>query len=311
MTIRNNTFIINPSAGFGKTGKNLKALLKEISFQDPQAKILLTRHALHAMSLTKMALNDGAHRIIVIGGDGTLNEVINGFFDKDGKPHNEQAEIALVPSGTGSDFARGIYQGQSLKERIEFALNSDAKPTDVGLTYAHDANGVEIKRYFINVSSVGLSGLVAGFMKTVTKKLGPTAAYFIATVQAIRELKATTFIIKNDSHTMTVDNCSLVSFANGQYFGSGMRVAPNAKVDDGLFDVISIKDLSPLFFIVNGYRIYQGTHLTLNNVGFHQLSECTIESTSPQAIYVETDGELFAQLPARYEIKRHAVKMVR
>lgn len=308
---KRNTFIINPSAGFGKTGKNLKTILKEISELDSTAKILLTRHPMHAIGLTKIALSEGAERLVVVGGDGTLNEVVNGYFDKNGRPHNEHASIAIVPSGTGSDFSRSIHQTRDQKKLLDMAINGDAKLTDVGLVEARDANDLPVKRYFINVSSMGLSGLVAGFMKTTTRKLGPTAAYFLSTVQSIRTFKAPTFVISQGEETFSIDNCSLVSVANGRFFGSGMHVAPNAQLDDGLFDLITIKDLSTMFFLVNGYRIYQGSHLSLDNVRAHYGAEWQIDTLSKDAVYIETDGELFAQLPAKFSIRPRALWVVR
>lgn len=304
-------FIINPAAGFGKTKKRIKTLAKLIKGIDPEAKILLTRHPLHAMSLAKHALKEGVLRLVVIGGDGTLNEVINGYFDGAGKAYNEHASIAIVPSGTGSDFIRSIEHKKDLHEAIKFALHAPAKPTDVGLVEATDTNGLKVKRYFINVSSAGLSGLVAGFMKTVTRKLGSTSAYFIATVQAIRALKPSTLKITAEGFEQTIENCSLLSFANGQFFGSGMKIAPNARLDDGLFDVIGIKDLGALFFMVNGYRVYQGTHLELANVQSYRHATCTVTALTTEPVYIETDGELFAQLPATYSVQHNAVLMVR
>lgn len=305
------TFIINPASGFGKTRKMLKSLVKEIRRQDSFAKILLTRHALHAIGLAKESLKDGVERLVVIGGDGTLNEVVNGYFDKDGKPHNENASIAIVPSGTGSDFVRSIDQKRSLSDSVEFALNGAARATDVGLVEAHDANGLIVKRYFINVSSLGLSGVVAGFMKSVTKKLGPKSAYFISTLQAIRAFRAPTLLISGGGVKKTLENCSLVSFANGRYYGSGMMIAPHAELDDGLLDVVTVQNLSAMFFLLNGYRVYQGTHLHLDNVHACRQSECVVKSLSKEPVYVETDGELFAQLPAKYSIRRNVLPMVR
>jgi YegS/Rv2252/BmrU family lipid kinase len=305
------TFIINPAAGFGKTRKKLKALVKEIKAQDDKAPILLTHHALHAIALAKQALLQGAERIVVIGGDGTLNEVVNGYFDQEGNPHNPHASLAIVPSGTGSDFARTLDHKQGLREAIQKAAYGEPRMIDVGLVEACDVNGQMMKRYFINVSSLGLSGLVAGFMKNITRKLGSTSAYFLSTLQAIRVFRPPTILLGEEGgQRTTLDNCALISFANGRFFGSGMQIAPNALIDDGFLDVISIKDLSVLFFLTNGYKVYQGTHLELPNVTSIRQRECTVETLSKEPVYVETDGELFAQLPAKFSIKPLALSFI-
>ncbi len=305
-------FIINPASGFGKTKTKLKSIVKEIKRQRSGARILETYHALHATSLTKEALKTGVERIVVVGGDGTLNEVVNGFFDAEGRLWNDQASLAIVPSGSGSDFVRTMKKRDSLAEAIEFALEDKAKLTDVGLVEAKDAMGRNISRYFMNVSSLGLSGLVAGFMRTMTRNFGPKAAYFFSTVKAIRALAPQSIILNDDEgNEQKVDNCCLVSFANGRYYGSGMKIAPYAELDDGKFDVIAIRDLSVGFFLTHGYKVYQGTHLELDNVVSLKGAAYNVRATGIEPVYIETDGELFAQLPARYSIKHNALSIVR
>lgn len=309
--MKKTTFIINPSAGFGRTGKKLKSIIKEIEAQDKSAEVVLTRHPLHAMSLAKEAIRNGSTRLIVIGGDGTLNEVINGYFDANGKALNDNVAIGIIPSGTGSDFVRSLNHPRELSQAIAFALTAEDKPTDIGLVEARDANGKKVKRYFINVSSVGLSGIVAGFMKTITRRFGAKIAYFLSTVQAIRAFDPPTLSIKSSGHERVIEKCSLLSFANGKFFGSGMKIAPDAKLDDGQFDVITLQDVSPIFFVVNGHHIYAGTHLTLNNVSHARDHECTVTARTKHPVYVETDGELFAELPAKYTICHNALRFIR
>lgn len=306
------TFIINPASGFGKTKKKVKSFIKEIRSQKSDAKIHLTQHALHAISLTKTAIKNGADRIIVIGGDGTLNEVVNGFFDQHNNLHNNKVSLAVVPSGTGSDFCRTINAPKIMAEALDFAINGEAKPCDIGLVEAHDANNQKVKRHFINVSSLGLSGLVAGLMRNITKRLGPTAAYFLATAQAIKSFQAPTIIMTNSlGEEETIEKCSLLSFANGRFYGSGMQIAPSARLDDGLFEVVAIRDLSVVFFLLNGYKVYQGTHLELDNVSVTQESSCKVRSLSSRPVYIETDGELFAQLPATFTMRHNIIPVVR
>jgi YegS/Rv2252/BmrU family lipid kinase len=306
------TFIINPASGFGKTKKILKPLIKEIKAQKSDAKIYLTQHALHAISLTKNAIKNGTDRVIVIGGDGTLNEVINGFFDQHGHMLRPEVAIGVVPSGTGSDFCRSIACPKTTAQAIDFALNAKAKLCDVGLVEAHDAHGQKVKRHFINVSSLGLSGLVAGLMRNVTKRLGSRAAYFLSTAQAISSFEAPTIIMSDDNNQEQIfEKCSLLSFANGCYYGSGMNIAPHARLDDGLFDIIAISDLSLLFFLLKGYKVYQGTHLELPSVSASQAKSCEVRALSSVPVYIETDGELFAELPARYSIRPAILPVVR
>ena len=305
------TFIINPVSGFGKTKRKLKEIVKEIQEIDPKAKVLLTHHRMHAIALTKDAIIRGADRVVAVGGDGTLNEVVNGYFANDGTPHNPKASIAVVPSGLGSDFYRCIGNGRDLKDAIHFALKGEAKPTDVGQVTAQDDHGAEITRYFINISSLGLSGLASAMIKNMPKKLPPSITYFIAAMRAIGQFKPTTILLTEGSKQQRIEDCSLVSFANGQFFGSGMKIAPGATLDDGLFNVLTAQNLTLSFFMLNAHRLYQGTHLDLDNINEWKKSHCLVETLSSDPVYIECDGEIFAHLPAEFSIKPKALLLVR
>jgi diacylglycerol kinase (ATP) len=303
-------FIINPASGFGATKRHLKAITREIHAQRSDAKISLTHHSLHAISLTKEALEKGYERIVVIGGDGTLNEVVNGFFDHKDRIINKDATLALVASGSGSDFIRSLGGKRSLSEAVDRALNGAVHACDLGFVEAHDANKELVRRYFINVSSFGLSGMVAGNMRTISRRFGSTAAYFLSTTKAIRAFEAPVIALSDhEGREKTIERCSLVSVANGRFYGSGMMIAPEAKIDDGLFDVVTIKDLNVPFFLKNGYKVYQGKHLNLDNVSVSRVKSCTARSLDRRPVYIETDGELFAELPARYSIKAQAINL--
>jgi diacylglycerol kinase family enzyme len=148
-------------------------------------------------------------------------------------------------------------------------------------------------------------------MKTMTKKLGGKAAYFLATVQGIRAQKPPTISINADGLEVTLEDCSLVTLANGKFFGGGMMIAPLAELDDGKLDLITIQNLRAWFFWQHGYRVYQGTHLELPNVQAHQKSDILVQAKTKDPVYVEVDGELFAELPARFTVLRDALLMVR
>lgn len=309
--MRHITFIINPVSGFNKTKRKLKDIIKDIYDVEPSAKVILTHHRMHAIALAKDALIRGAERVVAVGGDGTLNEVINGYFSNDGTPYNPRASIAIVPCGMGSDFFRGIGEGRDLKDAIHFAITGKAKPTDVGQVLAFDANGTKIKRYFINISSLGLSGLALSKVKAMPKSLGPTLTYFLAALKTVNQFRSPTILITDEKQQHRVDDCALVGIANGQYFGSGMKLAPHASLDDGLLDLVAVQHLTMKFFLMNAHKLYQGTHLELENVHAWKKSKITIEALSSDPIYIETDGELFAQLPAEYSVKHQALLMVR
>jgi diacylglycerol kinase (ATP) len=305
-------FIINPASGSGKTKRNLKRIVREIKSHEQSARILLTHHPLHATDLVRNELKHGTERLVVVGGDGTLNEAVNGFFDSQGKHHNPNASLGIVASGTGSDFVRMNDGEETLHTSIAKAIFGEAKPTDIGLVEASDVNQGLVRRYFINVSSLGLSGLVAGFMRTTTRVLGAKSAYFISTVKAINTFRAPSVEVSGPNiSTEIIDNVAIMSFANGKFYGGGMKIAPNAEVDDGFFDRITITDLSVWFFLANGHRVYQGTHLELPNVRSERVDECHVKCLDDRAVFIETDGELLGKLPATYWLKANYLNVVR
>jgi len=306
------TFIINPAAGFGRTGRRERKVSEEITRYCAQAQIVITKHPMHATAIARDAIKSGSERIVVIGGDGTLNEVVNGFFDSAGELWNKDASLAIISSGTGSDFARNFSFSLSDDAALHRAIFASPTLTDVGLVEAHDIRGGRVKRYFINVAGLGLSASVVSIANGMAKKLWGPATYFLATLQALANFTPSTLIFRDDDGMeSTVENCSLVAFANGKYCGHGMKIAPKALLDDGLLDKIIIKDIGFGFFLLNGHRVYTGEHIKLENVSMKKVKSCFVKTIGRPKVFVETDGELFAELPAKISIFSEILKVVR
>jgi YegS/Rv2252/BmrU family lipid kinase len=203
-----------------------------------------------ALRLTASALKDGVDHIIAVGGDGTINEVVNGFFDK-GRPINPQAALSMITSGTGADFRRTFELPVEMSEQVRHVVEGETHAIDVGLlTYRDDATGGMRQRYFDNVASFGLSGVADKAVNQLTfaKNFGGKFAFQWGTLKALLSYSGQRVRLRVDDHFDEVLDINTVAVCNGCYFGGGMKIAPEAKTDDGLFDIIVVRRASLLQF---------------------------------------------------------------
>ncbi|NIR51708.1 diacylglycerol kinase family lipid kinase [candidate division KSB1 bacterium] len=298
--------IVNPAAGnraVAKTWHKLNTSLKDI-LDDFSAEF--TEKAHDATRFTQQALANGCETIIAVGGDGTMNEVVNGFF-KDGKLINPEARLGFISLGTGSDWIRTFGAERNITGAAERLMTGTVKNCDLGLVQCCDMQGKPTKRYFINVADAGFGAAVAYRVNRSTKALGPFYSYFSALVRAL-------FAFRNIPVKLSIDeNCEeqvvfSVVAANGQFFGGGMWIAPEARVDDGLFEVVIVEETSKFEVLANISKIYKGTLQQNPKVRFVQAKKIQVE-TSSEAL-VETDGEQAGRLPACFEILPGVINVI-
>ena len=263
--------VVNPNSANGSTGKKWpeirEALMEHIgSFEEK-----FTTSTGNATDLVREGLAAGAQRIICVGGDGTNNEVVNGFFDGT-TPLGAQAVLGFVPRGTGGDLRKTLGIGKELRSCLPVLAQGHTMPADLGAVEFEDHRSQRVRRLFVNITSFGIGGLV-------DKKV-------------------------NES-TLRVNN---VAVANGQYFGGGMWVAPQARINDGLFDVIILGDLTKRDLIFKGARIYKGTHLGLEKVKMFRGNH--VEATCDEEVLIDMDGEQPGRLPITLDILPQAIRLI-
>jgi diacylglycerol kinase (ATP) len=302
-------FIVNPVSSSGRTPQRFEKLLPLIQAKFASAKIVHTRHPEHATEITRNELKAGAQMIVAVGGDGTGNEVINGFFEN-GQAISPNARLAILMSGTGGDFRRSIGIPKDLEAALLQIANGSATAIDVGLVNCKQLDGTFGHRYFLNASSLGLSALTALLVK---ERLGKQSrlAYLVAAFKALKRSKTQTLHLLYNGEKRTLDDISLLAFANGAFFGGAMHIAPNASITDGLADVISIAKVDLWMMTKNALKLYRGTHLSLKEVTHFQTSRLEVESNAGYDILVEADGEPCGKLPATFEILKGAIQLVR
>jgi YegS/Rv2252/BmrU family lipid kinase len=291
--------ILNPAAGKGRAEREWPAIaarLREAGITFTQA---VTCGPGDARGLAREARLAGAGRLIAAGGDGTLNEVINGLVAAAGSAAPPPA-LALLPLGTGVDFARGL--GVRTIEDILAALQTGVpRALDLGRARFRDHDGAERERAFLNVADCGLGPQASAQIERVDRRLG-RAAYLYGALQAIAGYAPASTRITVDRHPVYEAPCGLLAIGNGQYFGGGMHIAPKARPDDGLLDLVIlgatdrrtlVGDLLP--------RVYRGTHLRHPAVHFARGTTITIESDPP--LPLELDGEIVGTTPATFTIQ--------
>ena len=303
--------VVNPNSANGSTGRKWPQIREQLMEHIGSFEEKFTTATGHAIELVREALTAGTQRIVCVGGDGTNNEVVNGFFDGI-RPLNPEAVLGFVPRGTGGDLRKTLGIGKELKSCLPVLARGNVMPADLGVVEFEDHRGQRIWRLFVNITSFGIGGLVDKKVNESTKALGGKTSFFIGTVKAMFAYKNKLVNLKVTSGTDTVLDESMrinnVAVANGQYFGGGMWVAPQAKMDDGLFDVIILGDLTKRDVIFRGSRIYKGTHLALDKVKMFRGTR--VEADCDEEVLIDMDGEQPGRLPITLDVLPQAIRLI-
>ena len=300
--------IMNPAAAGGRAGKLEESLRQRVSGVLGSVEISPTRYAGHATELTSEALHRGAEIILVAGGDGTVNEVVNGMFEN-GEPIIESPGLGLISLGTGGDFARTFAMATPVETSLERIARGDPRWIDIGKVSPLDGE----PRYFANISSTGLSAEIGvrASRKSWLKKVHGDLAFNWAILTSAVGHQRFPLLVRSSSHPdgqLWDSNC--VAVCNGRYFGSGICVAPDADPADGLLEVVIVHDQSVLGFL-DGVRKVKSDE-TFRPEGMTTFRETWVEITCnhpARTVPIEADGEFAGNLPARFEIVPRAVML--
>jgi diacylglycerol kinase (ATP) len=234
--------------------------------------------------------------LVVVGGDGTVNEVVNGVA-------GTGAEIALLSSGTGEDFGRTHGIPDRFEDAVRTVLEGEARTIDVGRVDCEGAQG----RFFANVGSVGMSGAVARRANAMSKALGGKVTFFYALTREFLAWQNTTVAVELDDGVRREGRLHDVIVANGNFHAGGMKLAPDAAQDDGLFDVVTIGDVTKRDFLTTAPKLYSGRYLAHPKVEL--LRSSTVEISAAEPLPLEVDGEPIGTTPARFEVVPAALRL--
>lgn len=296
--------IVNPVAANGAVGKNWPRIRDFLQAEGAKFDAVLTERPGHAIQLARQALDDGYRTIVAVGGDGTVNEVLNGLMVEGAV--DPEVMLGIIPWGTGADFTRSLGIPHDYMGACRQLLRFETRLIDVGkITCFHE--GREVERYFINAAGLGFDGEVAELANRSPKVLGGTMTYL-----ACLFISLVTYRNKNVEFSFDGQHVrgrlNSVIVCNGRYLGGGMFIAPEASFDDGIFDVVILGNLNKLEVVANLPRVYKGTHLTHPKVSLCHAGEVHVEAR--ERMFLQADGELIGEAPATFQVVPRALRVV-
>lgn len=299
--------IVNPNAGKRKGQHDWLTIARLLGEAGIEFINIFTEHRDHAMLLARKYIEKGFRNIIVVGGDGTLNEVVNGIFTQ---KHISPSEVtlAMIPVGTGNDWCRMYKIPSDYKEAISIIAKANIFLQDAGMVKYYSSLGQEKTRYFLNMAGMGFDALVA--KKTNRQKdkgKGGPLSYFVNIFSSLFYYKATKTTVVLDNESVTQDVFSM-SVGICQYNGGGMKQAPDAKSDDGLFDLTIIRNIGKFKVIRNVVKLFDGSFTRLPEVSTFRSSHIIIKSIFP--MYLEVDGESLGHTPFEFTIIPQTLRII-
>lgn len=299
-------FVVNPRSANGATVRKFERVRAKFAAELGDIEVRLTERPRHATELARAAVRAGAKAVVSVGGDGTNNEVINGFFDESGAKLPGNTAFGVVTSGTGGDFRRTFGWSTEPLDDLARLQRMTTRPLDVGRVVFGDGKAFT----FVNIASFGMSGAVVDVVNHSSKALGAKLSFMLGSVRTMVGHKPQRVRLTVGDNAPIEDDVTLVAVANGQYFGGGMWIAPQAKVDDGQFDCVSVSGGGLGFWIKEGLKVYTGKHIGLPQVRVAHCKKVTAEPMNGERVLVEIDGEQPGILPATFDIVPGAIQLL-
>ena len=298
--------ILNPQAAGGKTGRWIAPIRSWLNEYHPNSVLIETQARAHAEQLAAQAYLQGFRRIVAVGGDGTLQEVANGLM---AVPELNRPSLGLVPAGRGNDAARGYGLSSKPLEALRHALRSDTRSVD--LILARCADGTQ--RYCCAAGGIGFDAQVAHTMATQRRFwMRGELGYMLATLNELRRFENCQLCIRLDTpgdSTVVEQRFLFTAFANGPFYGGGMRICPDARFDDGLIDVCMVGDLTRGQALKELPGIYQARHVHHPKVRMARAASMTVDGNTD--IKVHLDGEPFGHLPLHLSVAARALQIAK
>lgn len=296
-------FIVNPTAGAGKTARkwtHIIDLLKDIGLRFEHD---LTEAPGHAIELAREAVKKGYELVVSVGGDGTINEVVNGLYDTG---DIGDVKLGIISTGTGSDYIRTVGVPRFYEEACRCLMSPGKLAVDVGVV-EYMNNGRMTKRLFVNFAGLGFDAEIVRRTTREFKALGSTASYLAGLLTTLLFYSNREISLVIDGEKVEKKVCAVI-MNNGKYGGGGMLTAPDADLEDGLLDALIIGDLNKPDLLWSLPRIYRGTHLTHPRVTMKRARELEIRSARP--LFLQADGELLGEAPAHFSVLPAALNIV-
>lgn len=303
--------IVNPASAGGATRAAWPGLASELGRHFGPFNCAFTERHGEAAEIAEREARAGRRLVVACGGDGTISEVANGILRS-----GADAELGLLPSGTGGDFRRTLDVPLRAAGAARVLRAGVTRRMDAGRVTFVNEEGAEESRYFVNVASFGMGGDVIERVKEgswlpagAARVLGGKLTFAAAALQTTFQFRKPTVRVRLDEGPESQLVVTNFCVANARFFGGGMKIAPEAKLADGLFDVVAVGDMNPLTILANSYRVYLGAHLGLREVRHARARRVHARPASAEEVKLEIDGELVGRLPAEFEILPGALRV--
>ncbi len=307
-------FIINPVSGGGRGKARWEKLLPEIRKTWPHFECVYTQSSDDTVRQAALAVQNGFRWIIAGGGDGTLNGVVNGALQEiklKSAAKKEKSALSLVeselvlgvfPLGSGDDFKRTLGWSSDSREAIKHLKSRKVQKIDIGRVEFLNHHQKTETRYFINVADFGLGGQVMYDVNRSTKTFGAWITYLYQEILSFYRFKPHAIIVETPETNYHIHETTIGVVANGRYFGCKLCIAPHAKIDDGLFDVLIVKRLGVLGFLQVLPKLYRGVNIEGENTLRLKATRIQVQPVSTDPVWLNLDGEQLGSIPATFEI---------
>ncbi|HKP38733.1 MAG TPA: diacylglycerol kinase family protein [Pyrinomonadaceae bacterium] len=307
--------IVNPASADGATENNWPKMASDLRTHFGAFSVAFTQASGDGRRLASENAKRGTKLIIACGGDGTISEVANGIIES-----KEDCELAVLPSGTGGDFRRTLGLSTNVATAARALRDARSRMIDVGRTLFVNDAGQRETRFFVNVASFGMSTAVldrtsSGESKKwipafAPRRLGNKISYAAATVQTTLQSEPTEIYLQVDDQDERRLRIVELAVANARYYGGAMKIAPDAKFDDGFFDIVTIGDASAFRILLNAPRLYFGAHLRMDEVTHALAKQVSARPVKKdEVVRVELDGEVVGRLPATFEVVPRSLRL--
>jgi diacylglycerol kinase (ATP) len=289
-------FIVNPVAGAGRSGREWPHIMDLFRGNGLRFEYDITEAPGHAIELAQEAAKSGYDMVVSVGGDGTINEIVNGLY---ASGNIREATLGIISTGTGSDYIRTVGVPRHRDEACRRLLSPRKRLVDLGVVEYTD-QGRKQERLFVNFAGFGFDAEIVRRTTRQFKSLGAMPSYLLGVLTTLVFYRNRDISIRLDGESLDTRVCTVI-MNNGRYGGGSMFTAPHADLADGLLDVLIVGNLSKPDLLWSIPRIYKGTHLTHPKVTLRKAKEIEVSSATP-GTQLQADGELLGEVPARFRV---------
>jgi diacylglycerol kinase (ATP) len=295
-------FLVNPASANGSTGRRWPEMAHRAAAAGLRGEAFLSGAPGEIAHLATAAARNGAALVVAVGGDGTVNEAVNGLLAAEGT----EVELGIIPRGTGTDLVRTLGIPHDLDAAVAVARSGRPRTIDAGRIDYRAWAGGEQSSWFANVASAGMSGAVAQRANSTSKALGGKVSFLWATLAVFARWQNSEVTVDVDGERREGRMLDVI-VANCEFLGGGMHMCPDARPDDGLFDVLLIGDITKRDLMATLPKVYRGTHLPHPKAEGLRGRSVSVEAPTP--LPVELDGEQPGTTPARFEVVPGALRV--